>query len=134
MNRYNNCCVPSGTGCSCCCPCSCVVQGPQGDTGAQGVTGPTGATGAQGVTGPTGAIGAQGVTGPTGQSAFEAAQEGGYTGSQSDFNTDLSNISETILSTTIRRNEVVTLAEYQALETLGELDPTTAYDIIEDTP
>lgn len=45
---------------------------------------------------PAGANGAQGPAGPAGadgQSAYEAAQAGGYTGSESQFNTDLAGVS-----------------------------------------
>lgn len=45
---------------------------------------------------PAGADGAQGpagTAGADGQSAYEAAQEGGYTGSESQFNTDLAGVS-----------------------------------------
>ena len=76
--------------------------------------------------------GPTGPQGPAGQSAFEAAQQGGYTGTQSAFYTSLANISNAILSTTIRANEVVTMAQYQNLISLGQIDPHTAYDIIEE--
>ena len=55
-------------------------QGPKGDTGAQG---PKGDTGAQGPKGDTGAAGADG------KSAYASAQDGGYTGTKAQFNTDL---------------------------------------------
>lgn len=42
---------------------------------------------------PAGANGAQGPAGADGQSAYEAAQAGGYTGSESQFNTDLAGVS-----------------------------------------
>lgn len=58
-------------------------QGPQGDPGPAGEQGP------EGPQGPAGADGAQGPAGADGQSAYEAAQAGGYTGSESQFNTDL---------------------------------------------
>jgi|GEM_PF-2763362 len=82
--------------------------------------------------GPPGPTGAQGVPGMDGKSAFQSAQEGGYTGTESEFYAALSNLSYAILSTAIRVNEVVTMAQYQALLALGEIDPNTAYDIIED--
>ena len=59
------------------------LKGVKGDTGPQGETGPQGGTGPQGETGP------QGPTGPAGQSAYAAAQAGGYTGTQADFYADL---------------------------------------------
>jgi hypothetical protein len=107
MNRNYNVCPSTTFCCPCPSPCPPVCRGP---------TGP------------------QGVTGPTGQSAFEAAQQGGFTGTEAEFNAALATISQTILSTTIRTNEVLTLAQYQTLLALGEIDPNTAYDIIEDVP
>lgn len=72
------------------------LKGPTGQTGAQGPQGDPGPEGPQGPQGPAGADGAQGPAGPAGadgQSAYEAAQEGGYTGSESQFNTDLAGVS-----------------------------------------
>ena len=148
MNRRYQCCPIAAP----VCPCPIILCGPTGPAGPQGVqgvqgvpgpTGPAGAQGVQGVPGPTGPAGMQGLqgmpgsagpTGPAGQSAFQAAQEGGYTGTQAEFNQALANISQAILSSTIRANEVVTMAQYQELVALGAVDPNTAYDIIEDTP
>lgn len=83
------------------------ATGPQGPQGATGATGPQGATGAQGATGPqgvkgdkgdkgdTGSTGAKGDKGDTGdagadgKSAYESAQDGGYTGTEAQFNADL---------------------------------------------
>lgn len=76
-------------------------QGPTGDTGPQGPQGPTGETGPQGPQGPPGETGPQGPQGlqgpqgpqgPSGKSAFTAAQEGGYTGSEATFNATLANL------------------------------------------
>ena len=73
-------------------------QGPKGDTGATGPQGPkgdTGATGPQGPKGDTGATGPQGPKGDTGaagaagKSAYASAKDGGYTGTEAQFNTDL---------------------------------------------
>ena len=55
-------------------------KGDKGDTGAQGPKGDTGATGPKGD---------KGDTGPAGQSAYAAAQAGGYTDTQANFYTDL---------------------------------------------
>ena len=95
------------------------LQGPKGDTGATGATGeigpqgPKGDTGMQGprgekgdkgdaftysdftaeqlaaLKGPKGDKGDTGATGPAGQSAYAAAQAGGYTGTQANFYADL---------------------------------------------
>ena len=61
----------------------------RGPAGPQGPQGPTGETGAQGPQGPQGS---QGPQGPAGKSAFTAAQEGGYTGSEAAFNAALANL------------------------------------------
>ncbi|MDD7737746.1 MAG: hypothetical protein PUJ34_06670 [Subdoligranulum sp.] len=63
--------------------------GPKGETGEQGPQGIQGETGPQGPKGDTGATGPQGPTGPAGQSAYAAAQAGGYTGTQANFYADL---------------------------------------------
>lgn len=59
------------------------AQGPKGDPGA---TGPQGPQGPQGSTGPQGP---KGGTGTDGKSAFQYAQDGGYTGTEEDFTTKL---------------------------------------------
>lgn len=67
-------------------------QGPKGDTGPQGPKGDTGNTGATGPQGPQGDKGDKGDTGeqgPAGQSAYAAAQAGGYTDTQANFYADL---------------------------------------------
>ncbi len=58
-------------------------KGDKGDTGPQGPKGDTGDTGPQGPQGETGAVGADG------KSAYASAQDGGYTGTEAQFNTDL---------------------------------------------
>ena len=63
------------------------LKGEKGDTGAQG---PKGDTGQQGPKGDTGAAGA------AGKSAYQAAKDGGYTGSESAFNTALAQVSSKI--------------------------------------
>ena len=66
--------------------------GAKGDTGAQGPKGETGAIGPQGPKGDTGIQGPKGDTGATGsagQSAYAAAQAGGYTDTQANFYADL---------------------------------------------
>ena len=74
--------------------------GPQGETGPQGPQGLKGETGAQGPEGPQGIQGVQGPTGPqgpkgdAGKSAYESAQDGGYTGTEQQFNEDLSAVSK----------------------------------------
>lgn len=71
------------------------VQGPQGErgpAGADGAAGPQGLkgdTGDTGPQGPTGATGAQGPAGADGKSAYQYAQEGGYTGTEAEFTAKL---------------------------------------------
>ncbi len=79
-------------------------QGPQGPQGVQGETGPEGkqgkqgpqgiqgVQGPQGETGPEGPQGPAGVSGQNGKSAFTAAVEAGYTGTETAFNAALSNV------------------------------------------
>ena len=59
------------------------LKGEKGDTGAQGPKGDKGDTGPQGPKGDTGA------TGANGQSAYAAAQAGGYTDTEANFYADL---------------------------------------------
>lgn len=74
------------------------IQGEKGEQGATGATGPTGPTGPegpegpqgpQGETGPQGEQGIQGPQGEAGESAYTAASKGGYTGTETQFNSDL---------------------------------------------
>ena len=71
------------------------LQGPQGehgqkgDTGDVGPQGPKGDTGAQGETGPQGPKGDTGAAGADGKSAYASAKDGGYTGTEAQFNTEL---------------------------------------------
>ena len=76
-------------------------QGPKGDTGdpgpqgPQGEAGPTGPQGEQGPQGPAGPQGEQGPKGDSGapgadgKSAYQYAQEGGYTGTEAEFSAKL---------------------------------------------
>lgn len=77
------------------------IQGEKGEQGATGATGPTGPTGPegpegpqgpQGETGPQGEQGIQGPQGEAGESAYTAASKGGYTGTATQFNSDLAQI------------------------------------------
>ena len=58
-------------------------QGPKGDKGDTGLQGPQGEKGPKGDTGPAGTAGSDG------QSAYAAAQAGGYTDTQANFYADL---------------------------------------------
>ena len=59
------------------------LKGAKGETGSTGEQGPTGPAGANG------AAGADGEDGADGKSAYASAQDGGYTGTEAQFNTDL---------------------------------------------
>ena len=61
------------------------AQGEKGDTGAQGPQGEQGPAGATGPKGDTGATGPAGATGADGKSAYQYAQDGGYTGTEEQF-------------------------------------------------
>lgn len=56
------------------------------------LTGPKGDTGDTGPKGDPGDTGTQGPAGADGKSAYESAQDGGYTGTESEFNADLAGV------------------------------------------
>lgn len=62
-------------------------QGIQGEIGPQGPQGEQGVQGIQGIQGVQGEVGPQGPKGDTGTTAYQSAVAGGYTGSESNFNT-----------------------------------------------
>ena len=61
------------------------IQGPKGETGPQGPKGDTGPQGPKGEVGPQGPQGEQGPAGADGKSAYQYAQDGGYTGTEEEF-------------------------------------------------
>ena len=65
--------------------------GPQGQKGDTGDTGPQGPRGDTGDTGPQGEPGPKGDTGSAGKSAYEYAQDGGYTAAEAEFSSTLAN-------------------------------------------
>ena len=67
-------------------------QGEKGEQGPQGPAGPQGEKGEKGDTGATGPQGPQGIQGEAGESAYTAASKGGYTGTETQFNSDLAKI------------------------------------------
>lgn len=70
-------------------------QGPKGDTGETGPQGPkgdTGETGPQGPKGDTGDAGPQGEPGTNGKTAYASAVDGGYVGTETDFNRALADV------------------------------------------
>lgn len=62
------------------------AQGPQGEQGIQGPEGPKGDTGATGPQGLKGDKGDTGAPGDPGKSAYQAAVDGGYAGTEAEFN------------------------------------------------
>lgn len=60
-------------------------QGPEGPKGDTGETGPQGPAGPKGDIGPQGPAGAPGPAGEDGKTAYQYAQEGGYTGTEAEF-------------------------------------------------
>lgn len=76
------------------------LQGPKGDpgdpgqTGPQGPEGPQGPAGPQGNEGPQGPQGIPGKDGADGKSAYQAAQGGGFPGTEEEFNEALAGIGE----------------------------------------
>ena len=80
------------------------LKGPKGDTGPAGAdgapgakgdkgdTGPQGPQGDPGEQGPQGSTGPQGPSGAAGKSAYQAAKDGGYTGTETAFNTALADV------------------------------------------
>ena len=83
------------------------LKGDKGDTGAAGAKGEKGDkgdkgdTGPQGVKGATGATGSTGATGAAGKSAYQAAKENGFTGTEAEFNKILASMSGANAVTTL---------------------------------
>ena len=63
--------------------------GPKGDTGPEGPQGPQGVPGEQGPQGPTGPAGADGAAG---KSAYQSAKDGGFAGTEANFNVALAQV------------------------------------------
>ena len=68
------------------------LKGPKGDKGDTGPQGEQGTQGPKGDTGPQGPNGDTGAAGADGKSAYASAQDGGYTGTEAQFNADLAAI------------------------------------------
>lgn len=73
-----------------------LVVGPTGPKGDPGNDGAQGKQGEPGTPGKDGAQGAQGVPGADGKSAYTAAHDGGYTGSEAQFNKDLADVQNAV--------------------------------------
>ena len=86
-------------------------QGPKGDKGEQGIQGEKGDKGDKGDKGETGATGAKGAKGDkgdpgaAGKSAYASAQDGGFTGTEAQFNKGLSVMGDVLgIDTTVTQN------------------------------
>ena len=107
------------------------TQGPPGPPGSPGPQGPPGVAGADGTQGAPGAKGETGAPGQPGKSAFQSAQEAGYTGTEAEFYAALLRMPSAITSGQILANEVVTMAQYAEMLAAGTLSASTAYDVVE---
>lgn len=89
-------------------------QGVKGDKGDPGKDGPQGIAGPQGEPGPKGDKGEKGDTGATGKSAYQAAQDGGYTGTEAEFNKSLIAVTTINLGSKVSGQEFDITAEQMA--------------------
>lgn len=85
-------------------------RGATGAKGDKGDKGDKGSAGPQGIQGPQGERGPAGATGAAGKSAYKYAQEGGYTGTETEF--------------------AAKLAQEQLTGTIWTLTPTQVYDAV----
>lgn len=99
------------------------IQGIQGETGPVGPQGPQGIQGIQGIqgeVGPEGPQGPAGVAGAAGKSAYQAALEAGFGGSETSFNQALADVSNKANKTeaqgyaTDAKNEAISAAASDA--------------------
>ena len=119
------------------------LKGEKGDKGDTGATGPQGPAGPQGEQGPqgapgekgdTGAAGAPGEKGADGKSAYESAQDGGYTGTESAFNSLLAQVGNKVDKSTIvnvtllAANWAGTEAPYTYTATVAGVTTTSTQD------
>lgn len=86
-------------------------EGAPGKDGIDGATGPEGAPGKDGATGPEGAPGKDGIDGKT---AYQHALEGGYTGTEDEFNQRLANcFTDEEINTMYARIEDLVISAYE---------------------
>lgn len=81
--------------------------GAKGDPGTPGAKGDKGDPGEKGDKGDPGEKGETGAAGADGKSAYQAAQEGGFTGDEATFNADLANVSKYTDAVLLKNNERV---------------------------
>ena len=107
--------------------------GEKGDTGAQGPQGIQGIQGDEGPQGPQGEQGIQGVQGEAGKSAYSSAVEGGYTGTESAFNSALAGIENKVAKVVPSQSgNIATLTQSGELSDSGIL-PGTKQNTINST-
>lgn len=91
------------------------AKGDPGTPGAKGDKGDPGTPGAKGDKGDPGEKGETGAAGADGKSAYQAAQEGGFTGDEATFNADLANVSKYTDAVLLKNNErILPVVSYQA--------------------
>lgn len=105
-----------------------LVVGPTGPKGDPGKDGAQGKQGEPGTPGKDGAPGAQGVPGTDGKSAYTAAHEGGYTGSEAQFNKDLANVQNAVKFS--EAQSLTHTQKQQARDNIGAPAPYEAGDNI----
>lgn len=105
-----------------------LVVGPTGPKGDPGKDGVQGKQGEPGTPGKDGAQGAQGVPGADGKSAYTAAHEGGYTGSETQFNKDLADVQNAVKFS--EAQSLTPAQQAQARDNIGAPAPYEAGDNI----
>lgn len=105
-----------------------LVVGPTGPKGDPGKDGAQGKQGEPGTPGKDGAPGAQGVPGTDGKSAYTAAHEGGYTGSEAQFNKDLADVQNAVKFSAPQ--SLTDAQKQQARDNIGAPPPYEAGDNI----
>lgn len=83
------------------------AKGDKGDPGTPGAKGDKGDPGEKGDKGDPGEKGDTGAAGADGKSAYQAAQEGGFTGDEATFNADLAKVSDYKDAVLLKNNERV---------------------------
>ncbi len=100
-----------------------LVVGPTGPQGEPGKDGAQGKQGEPGTPGKDGAPGAQGVPGTDGKSAYTAAHEGGYTGSEAQFNKDLADVQNAV-----KFSEAQSLTDAQKQQARDNINAPAPYE------
>lgn len=101
------------------------ADGAKGATGPQGPKGDTGPQGPQGAIGPQGSTGPQGPSGAAGKSAYTAAKDGGFTGTESAFNTALASVTNKAAKS-VSRSATLTAAGWSSNKQTVSVSGVTA--------